>query len=189
MTNISVLKKSVGFRLTLSAKTLISAALIAAAVLLPLVVHAAFGASGGARFLPMYLPVVIGGCVLGKRWGLGLGVLSPIASFAVTAAMGNAMPTAARLPYMIVELAVFGAAAGAFSRRIAQKPYIAFAAVIAAAIVGRAAFVALAAMLQGAMPLTAAAAWAQVQTGLWGVLLQAAVAPVIVMLAARAMRE
>ena len=127
--------------------------------------------------------------MLGKRWGLGLGVLSPIASFAVTAAMGNAMPTAARLPYMIVELAVFGVAAGAFSRRIAQKPYIAFAAVIAAAIVGRAAFVALAAMLQGAMPLTAAAAWAQVQTGLWGVLLQAVVAPVIVMLAARAMRE
>lgn len=118
-----------------------------------------------------------------------MGVLSPIASFAVTAAMGNAMPTAARLPYMIVELAVFGVAAGAFSRRIAQKPYIAFAAVIAAAIVGRAAFVALAAMLQGAMPLTAAAAWAQVQTGLWGVLLQAVVAPVIVMLAARAMRE
>lgn len=185
MTNVLSLRKNAECRLTVPVKAFISACLIAAAVLLPLVVHAAFGASGGARWLPMYLPVLVGGCVLGRRWGLGLGVLSPLVSFAITSAAGNAMPAAARLPYMIVELAVFGAVSGVFSGKIAKSPWSAFAAVGLAVVAGRATFVALAATLQNVMPLSAAAAWAQVQTGLWGVVLQAVVAPVIAIALAR----
>lgn len=184
MTDV-IVRKNASVKLSVPVKALISACLIAAAVLLPLVVHAAFGASGGARWLPMYLPVLIGGCVLGRRWGLGLGVLSPIVSFAITSAAGSAMPAAARLPYMIAELAVFGAVSGAFADRIEKTPFVAFAAVLLAAFAGRATFVALAALLQSVMPLSAAAAWAQVQTGLYGVLLQAVIAPIVVIIAVR----
>lgn len=88
----------------LTVKSVISLGVVALAVLLPQLVHLAAGPAGGMTWLPMYLPVLLGGCLLGWRWGLGVGILSPLASFAVTSAMGSAMPAAARLPYMIAEL-------------------------------------------------------------------------------------
>lgn len=100
MTNVLLQKNRVSTERTVSAKMLVSAGIVALAVLLPQLVHATLGAKGGAQWLPMYLPVIIGGCLLGFKWGLGIGVLSPIASFALTAAFGEPMPAAARLPYM-----------------------------------------------------------------------------------------
>ena len=91
-------KHNVKFGARITVKALISAGIIALAVVLPQLVHLAAGAEGGVRWLPMYLPVLLGGCLLGWRWGLGIGLLSPLASFAVTSAAGNAMPAASRLP-------------------------------------------------------------------------------------------
>ena len=105
----------------LTVKSVISLGVVALAALLPQLVHLAAGPAGGMTWLPMYLPVLLGGCLLGWRWGLGVGILSPLASFAVTSAMGSAMPAAARLPYMIAELAVFAAVSGMFSRKIAEN--------------------------------------------------------------------
>ncbi len=68
----------------IAVKTLISAGLVALAVALPQLVHLALGQPGGVQWLPMYLPVLIGGCLLGSRWGLAVGVLSPLVSFAIT---------------------------------------------------------------------------------------------------------
>ena len=70
-------------RVTLSA--VLSAGLIALAVILPQIVHLALGQPGGVQLLPMYLPVLIGGCLLGWKWALSVGVLSPLVSFAITA--------------------------------------------------------------------------------------------------------
>ena len=109
-------KRSAAFKTKIAVKTLISAAVVALAVILPQIVHALAGAAGGAKWLPMYLPVLIGGCLLGWKWGLAVGVLSPLASFAITSMFGDPMPAAARLPYMIVELAVFAGITGLFSR-------------------------------------------------------------------------
>lgn len=178
----SVLQKNnaaAGLKVTV--KTLLSAAVIALAVLLPQAVHLAVGAQGGAQWLPMYLPVLLGGCLLGWRWGLGIGVLSPLVSFAVTSLAGSAMPAAARLPYMAAELAVFAAVSGLFSQKIAQNGWMAFPAVLLAQMAGRAVFLALAAIFQGVSSLSAAAVWAQIQTGLLGLLLQAVLVPLLVM--------
>ena len=102
-----------GVRLTV--KAAVAAFVIALAVALPQIVHLTAGASGGVRWLPMYAPILLGGCLLGVKWGLGAGIAAPIVSFAITSALGSAMPAAARLPYMIAELAVFAAVSGAFS--------------------------------------------------------------------------
>lgn len=174
-------KHNVKFGVRITVKALISAGIIALAVVLPQLVHLAAGAEGGVRWLPMYLPVLLGGCLLGWRWGLGIGLLSPLASFAVTSAAGNAMPAASRLPYMMAELAVFAAVSGLFSRKIAANGWMAFPAVLLAQVSGRVAFIAIAAVFQSVSPLSASAVWAQVQTGLLGLVVQAVVVPFIVM--------
>ena len=116
----------------ITVKALISAGIIALAVILPQLVHLAAGAQGGVEWLPMYLPVLLGGCLLGWKWGLGVGILSPVVSFALTSIGGNAMPAAARLPYMAAELAVFAAVSGLFSGKIAENGWMAFPAVLLA---------------------------------------------------------
>ena len=164
----------------ITCKTLVSAGLIALAVVLPQLVHLAAGASGGVKWLPMYLPVLIGGCLLGARWGLAVGVLSPLASFAVTTIMGNPMPAAARLPFMMAELAVFALVAGLFTRKIADRALWAFPEVIAAQLAGRAVFLGLVALFQGVTPFTPAMILQQICTGLWGLAAQAVLVPAVI---------
>lgn len=165
----------------ITVKSLISVGVVALAVLLPQLVHLIAGASGGVQWLPMYLPVLLGGCLLGWKWGLGVGVLSPLVSFAITSLTGNAMPAASRLPYMMAELAVFAAVSGLFSKKIAENGWMAFPAVLLAQVSGRAVFLALAAAFQGVSALSAAAVWSQIQAGLLGMVLQAVLVPFIAM--------
>ena len=165
----------------ITVKSLISVGVVALAVLLPQLVHLIAGASGGVQWLPMYLPVLLGGCLLGWKWGLGVGVLSPLVSFAITSLTGNAMPAASRLPYMMAELAVFAAGSGLFSKKIAENGWMAFPAVLLAQVSGRAVFLALAAIFQGVSALSAAAVWSQIQAGLLGMVLQAVLVPFIAM--------
>ena len=165
----------------ITVKSLISVGVVALAVLLPQLVHLIAGASGGVQWLPMYLPVLLGGCLLGWKWGLGVGVLSPLVSFAITSLTGNAMPAASRLPYMMAELAVFAAVSGLFSKKIAENGWMAFPAVLLAQVSGRAVFLALAVIFQGVSALSAAAVWSQIQAGLLGMVLQAVFVPIIAM--------
>ena len=174
-------RKNIKFGVKITVKALISAGVIALAVILPQLVHLFSGAAGGAKWLPMYLPVLIGGCLLGWRWGLGVGVLSPIVSFLITSMTGNAMPAASRLPYLIAELAVFAVVSGVFSKKISENLWLAFPAVLLAQVSGRAVFLIAAAIFQSIAPLSAAAVWSQIQTGLLGLVLQAVLVPFIVM--------
>lgn len=167
--------------LKIAVKTLISGCVIALAVILPQLVHMAAGAEGGVKWLPMYLPVLLGGCLLGWRWGLGVGILSPLVSFVFTSAAGEAMPAAARLPYMVAELAVFAAVSGLFSKKIALNGWMAFPAVLLAQVGGRLFFLLIAAVFQSVSALSAATVWAQIQAGMTGLVLQAAVLPFVVM--------
>ena len=160
-------------------KTLVSAGLIALAVILPQLVHAALGQPGGVQWLPMYLPVLIGGCLLGTKWGLAVGILSPIVSFAITSLAGNAMPAAARLPFMMLELAVFAAVSGLFTNKIAQNGVWAFPAVISAQLSGRIVFLGAVFVCQSFVPFTVEMIWGQIVTGLIGLGVQAVLAPVI----------
>lgn len=178
-------QKKVGLKVKISIKAAVSAFIIALAVLLPQVVHLTLGAEGGVKWLPMYLPVLIGGSVLGWKWGLGIGILSPVVSFAVTSLIGNPMPAATRLPYMAVELAVFAAVSGLFSNAIVKNAWAAFPAVLLAEVAGRAAFIATAAVFESVSALSVETVWAQIQTGFIGLILQAVIVPFIVMALAK----
>lgn len=172
--------RQVSFKLGITVKALISAGIVALAVLLPQLAHLALGEQAGMRFLPMYLPVLLGGCLLGWQWGLGIGLLSPLVSYLITAAAGSPMPALARLPFMMAELAVFAVVCGVFSDKIARNGLMAFPAVLLAQLGGRSVFLLSAAAFSGVSPLNAAMVWSQIQTGFAGLLIQAVLAPVII---------
>lgn len=172
--------RQVSFKLGITVKALISAGTVALAVLLPQLAHLALGEQAGMRFLPMYLPVLLGGCLLGWQWGLGIGLLSPLVSYLITSAAGAPMPALARLPFMMAELAVFAVICGVFSDKIARNGLMAFPAVLLAQLGGRSVFLLSAAAFSGVSPLNAAMVWSQIQTGFAGLLIQAVLAPVII---------
>lgn len=173
MRNLSVRTKT-------TYKTLVSAGLIALAVILPQLVHLALGQPGGVKWLPMYLPVLIGGCLLGAKWGLAIGVLSPLVSFLITTAAGNPMPAAQRLPFMMAELAVFALVSGLFTQKIAANGLWAFPAVILAQLCGRAAFLGLVTVTQSMTQFTPAMILGQIKTGFIGLAVQAVLVPLII---------
>lgn len=176
-----LVRKNVSLKIKITVKSLISVGIVALAVLLPQLVHLIAGQPGGVQWLPMYLPVLIGGCLLGWAWGLGLGIVSPIASYLITLAFGNPMPALARLPFMVVELAVFAAVSGLFSKKIAKNGWMAFPAVLLAQVAGRTVFMLLVLIFQSVAPFKPAVIWSQIQTGLLGMVLQAVIVPFIVM--------
>ncbi len=174
--------KQVSTHAKLTYKTIVAAGLVALAVILPQLIHLALGAPGGVKWLPMYLPVLVGGCLLGAKWGVAVGVLSPLVSFVLTDLLGNPMPPAARLPFMVAELAVFAIVSGLFTKKIVQNGWWAFPAVLLAQVVGRAAFLGLIALTQSVTEFTVPMIWAQIQAGWMGVLVQAILVPVVILI-------
>ncbi len=92
------------------------------------------------------------------------------------------MPAAARLPFMMAELAVFAVVSGLFTRKIAANGLWAFPAVISAQVAGRAAFMGLVALTQSFSPFTPAMIWQQIQTGFIGLAVQAVLVPGVIIL-------
>ncbi len=170
MSNFVIAERHYG-KLNITVGSFISICLITLAVVLPQIVHAAFGASGGAKWMPMYIPILIGGCLLGIKWGICIAVVSPTVSFLITAVFGEPMPAAFRLPYMIAELVVFACVSGLFSARIAADRRMIVPVVLLAALAGRMSFIAVAAIFDGISPLTLSDAWTQIQVGYSGLLL------------------
>lgn len=177
--NVLVQRQStVQKRVTLSA--VLSVGLIALAVILPQIVHLALGQPGGVQLLPMYLPVLLGGCLLGWKWALTVGILSPVVSFAITSLIGEAMPAIPRLPFMMAELAVFALISGLFSKKIYENGLWAFPAVILAQLVGRVVFLGMVAIFQSVAPFTVEMIWGQICAGWIGLLIQAVLVPIII---------
>lgn len=79
---------------------------IALGVTLPIAFH--FFGGVGSVFLPMHIPVLMAGLLLGAKGGLAVGVLTPIVS-SFTIGMPPLMPM---LPVMVGELGVYGVVAG-----------------------------------------------------------------------------
>lgn len=109
------------YRLTLLALFL------ALGLILPQLFHLIGGA--GPALLPMHIPVLLGGFLLGPLAGFTLGLITPILSSLLTG-----MPPVPVLYFMIVELAVYGLMAGFFYRRLKLNSYV---ALILAMIAGR----------------------------------------------------
>ncbi len=81
--------------------------LLAVGLLLPIVFHSLLGAAGGRAFLPMHYAVLLGGLLVGPVAGAFLGIATPLLNTLMTG-----MPAVAILPPMVVELTVYGLAAG-----------------------------------------------------------------------------
>lgn len=173
-------KKNACLQTKITVKTLLSAGLIALAVVLPQIVHLALGQPGGVQLLPMYLPVLIGGCLLGWKWAIAVGALSPVVSYLLTSMMGEAMPALPRLPFMIAEFAVFALVSGLFSKKIYKNGLWAFPAVILAQLAGRAVFLGLVAVFQSVSPLMVQMIWSQILTGWVGLAIQAVLVPLLI---------
>ena len=157
-------------------RVLLGLMVVTAAVVLPQACHRLGGALGvgsalGEMLLPMHLPVMLAGMLGGPVTGLVCGVASPLISFALTA-----MPKAALLPFMTVELAAYGLAAGLLRRT--SLP--ALAQVLLVQVAGRAArAVVLAVAIYGfgfsGLPMSMV--WTSITAGLAGILIQWAVLP------------
>ena len=113
-------------------KLVVCAMCIALGVILPVAFHGIQNA--GNIFLPMHIPVLLCGLLIGGEYGLICGVLTPILSSVV-----SGMPPAAILPSMICELAVYGLTAGLCMKYIRLKNDTAttYAALIIAMLSGR----------------------------------------------------
>ncbi len=174
----SVLEKfSAPVRLTV--KGLLSAVCVLLAAVLPQIAHAAGGVQAGTTYMPMYAPALLAGCLLGWRWGLGVGVLSPVFSFGFTSLfMGSAMPAVQRLPYMTIEIGLYGLVTGLLSEKIRKNVWLAFPAVAAAQAAGRTAYV-IYNLIAGR---SFSELWTSVQAGLTGLYLQLIIVPAAVVL-------
>ena len=79
---------------------------IALGLILPMLFHLAGGM--GVVFLPMHLPVLLAGFFLGPRFGLLVGIITPLLSSLLT----GMPPLLPFLPLMVVELGVYGFLSG-----------------------------------------------------------------------------
>ena len=113
-------------------KLTLTALCIALCVVLPLAFHAI--PDGGSIFLPMHIPVLLCGLMLGWRCGLTCGVLGVLLSSLITG-----MPPMAYVPPMLVELAVYGLVTGLLSRLVRTGKPMAdiYISLISAMLIGR----------------------------------------------------
>ena len=155
-------------------KLVLTSLFIACGLLLPIAFHS-FG-MGGRTFLPMHLPVFMGGMLLGWLPGLIIGALTPVLSCFLT----GMPPLIPSLPMMFVELALFGLVSGYLYHDKRKNIYF---ALLSAMVIGRlgAAFVLmLFSDILGIKlhPLTYVAA--TFMTGLAGVVFQIVFIPILV---------
>lgn len=154
-------------------------ATVSAVVLLPQIFHgigaiSGTGAAVGSTFLPMHLPVILCGFLAGPFTGLIAGILSPLVSFMI-----SGMPAEVILPFMILELSTYGLVSGV----IGKTKLNTFIALVITQIAGRlvrSISVLISIYAIGNTTLTAAASYAFILEGLFGIIIQWAIIPVSV---------
>ncbi len=118
-------------------RVVISGIMLALAVVIPQAFHIIPVGNTGGVFLPMHIPVLLNGILCGPIYGLIVGGLSPIIS-----ALMTGMPAVARLPFMVVELMVYGFTIGLFYdlKKNTNKYFRLYSSLIDALVMGRVAY-------------------------------------------------
>lgn len=176
MTNGIVIK---GRKLSVKAQTLAALIALVSAVALPQIFHlmgavSGLGTSLGETFLPMHLPILAVGLLAGPWAGLAAGALAPLVSFGLTG-----MPAAAMLPFMMIELAVYGLVSGLLAGR--RMPTL--AKVLAAQVAGRAvraAAICVSVYIFGKNAVPVSVIWTSITAGIFGLALQWVLLPLAV---------
>ena len=156
-------------------KTVATLVAIVAAVAIPQILHLIGAASGlgsalGEIFLPMHIAIFMVGLLAGPVAGVVAGALSPAISFALTG-----MPAVAMLPYMVIELAVYGLVTGLLAS--VKMPTI--VKLLIAQIAGRGirAIAIVIGFYAFSSPIGVAVIWNSILTGLVGLVLQWVLVP------------
>lgn len=179
MSNTLALKKSEKPQLSVKIQALSAVIAVAAAVILPQIFHFIGAVSGmgtalGEAFLPMHLPVILVGLLAGPYAGAAAGLFAPVISFAL-----SGMPTAAMLPFMIIELCVYGLAAGLL-RNVKMPVVLKVLAVQIAGRAVRAVAIVTAVYAFGYDGIGVAVIWRSIAVGLFGLVLQWVLLPLAV---------
>lgn len=87
-------------------------------IVIPQSFHILGGTGLGSIVLPMHIPVIIGGMLLGPLPGLIIGFLSVVIGFML------GMPSLPIAPFMLIELSVYGFVVGYLSFLKKINPYI-----------------------------------------------------------------
>lgn len=165
-------------KLSIKAQTLGAIVAIVAAVAIPQLLHVLgkvsnMGTALGETYLPMHLPIILAGLLAGPYAAGIAGILGPVISHFLTA-----MPAATMLPFMAIELCIYGISAGLL--RNVKMPTV--LKVLISQIAGR--------LIRGAAILIAfyafsskvkpAVIYKSIPTGLFGILLQLLIIPLVV---------
>ncbi|MFA6393435.1 MAG: ECF transporter S component [Patescibacteria group bacterium] len=146
---------------------------VALSVALPLVFHLIPGGQAGKIFLPMHIFIFAAGLVLGWKQGIFAGIITPLISYTL-----SGMPSFAVLPFIIIELAAYGALSGYFRNNLKLNILL---SLLGAMTAGRAilwlAIIALPSEVNAGQYIFMA-----LKTGLPGILAQILLAPAIVFL-------
>ena len=146
-----------------------SALLIALGIILPYITH--ITGIGGRILLPMHLPPLMAGFIVGPWYALIIGALLPPLNFAVTG-----MPPMPTMMFMVVELAVFGLITG-----IMYRKFNVFLSLITAMLVGRIVYaLSFALIIEFENPLIIIGSG--IATGLPGIISQLLLIPILVKL-------
>lgn len=116
-------------------KITIGGLLIALSLVLPSAFHLLGVPQPGKVFLPMHIPVLLGGFTLGPVFGLFIGTISPLISSFLTG-----MPTVGRLPFMMIELAVYGFSSGLIYKAHEKKKFGIYISLMLSMLLGRLAY-------------------------------------------------
>lgn len=179
MSNTTIIRTIEKPRLSVKVQTIATILAIAGAVAVPQLFHLLGAVSGlgtalGETFLPMHLPIILVGLLAGPYAGAISGLLGPLMSFAL-----SGMPGAVMLPFMMIELCVYGLSAGLL--RNVKIPTI--GKVLAVQVTGRAiraAAILIAVYALDNDSIKVAAIWNSISAGIFGLVLQWALLPLII---------
>lgn len=153
---------------------------LALSLLLPQIFHMIGMQQAGQIFLPMHIPVLMAGMVLGWQYGALLGLLAPLISCLLTG-----MPNASRVVFMMAELMSYGLISGLLYQQLHLKDQLlgGYLSLISAMIGGRLVYglvltltAALFRIDMGGFP----AVWAALVTGIPGIITQLVFLPALV---------
>ena len=165
--------------LSVKAQTLATIVAIVSAVVLPQFFHllgtiSGLGTIPGDFFLPMHLPIILVGLLAGPYAGAISGLLAPLVSYSL-----SGMPGAMILPFMVIELCVYGLSAGLL--RNSKLPTV--GKVFISQIAGRGAYlltILAAVYVMGNESLNIYTVLNSMRSGIFAVLLQVVLFPLIV---------
>ena len=146
-----------------------SGLLVALGIVLPYIAH--LTGIGGSVFLPMHLPPLLAGFLVGPFYALIIGAVLPPLNFAITG-----MPPMPIMVFMILELAAFGLITG-----VMYKRFNVIVSLITAMLAGRIIYaLAFALIIEFQNPLIIIGGG--IVTGLSGIIIQIVLIPLIVTL-------